>query len=711
VSTLAGRWTAPRRASRLDAILDRLVTRDTGVAAAVTLTLCLLAFVAKGGVELGPNTYMEVVLVAGGGLLGAGALAVPHRRAPLGPLHGGRTLGLFGVLVALTALSIAWSFDADTSWLEANRTLAYLAAFGGAMAFARLAPSRWSALLVGIAVACTVIGVYALATRVFPEWLAADERASRLRAPFGYWNAVGLMAALGVPPLLWLASRRSGHAAANALAYPALGALLVCLMFSYSRGALLALAVGLAAWFAIVPLRLRSAAALAGPVLTTALVLLWAFNQDALAKDDLVAAARADAGAAFGVLLILQAVVLLGVGLAIGFAGAFTAPRERTRRLVGQVLVGLVALALIAAVAGVAGGKGGLGGAWHRLTDPDARTPANSPNRLTATASVRARYWDEAFKVHATQPWLGVGAGGYGTARRRFRTQPLEVRHAHGYIVQTLADLGWAGLLASLAAALAWLFTAARVLGLRRADRGLSWDAERVGVAALATVVIVFAAHSAIDWTWFIPANAVAGLICAGWVCARPPLRARLHDEGPTGIVPAAERAGVLPATRRFTVTERLAAWRPSTYRSVLALGVLGIGMATCWSIVQPLRAEHAGDAAVNRLDAAQYAAAADIAQLAQQRNPLSVEPWYLLAAARSAQGDRKGTVLALVEAVKTQPANAEAWRRLGEFELDALGDPKGALAAFQAAYYLDPQSRGAQSDVIEASRAVEAAP
>jgi hypothetical protein len=324
---------------------------------------------------------------------------------------------------------------------------------------------------------------------------------------------------------------------------------------------------------------------------------------------------------------------------------------------------------------------------------------------------VRARYWDEAFKVHAAEPWLGVGAGAYGTARRRFRTQPLEVRHAHGYVVQTLADLGWAGLAASLAALVAWLLSAAGVLGLRRADRGLSWDAERVGMGALGTIALVFGVHSFLDWTWFIPANAVTGLICAGWVCARPPLRARLHDEGPTGIVPAAERVGVLPATRRFTVGERLAAWRPSPYRSVLALGVLGIGMATCWSIVQPLRAEHAGDAAVRRLDAGEYAAAADIARIAQRRDPLSVEPWYLLAAARSAQDDRKGTVLALVEAVKTQPASAEAWRRLGDYELTALGDPKGALAAFQAAYYLDPQSPGAQSDVIQASRAVEAAP
>ena len=69
---------------------------------------------------------------------------------------------------------------------------------------------------------------WALLTKVFPGALAADETYARLREPFGYWNAVGLMAALGVLPLLWLAARRSGHAAVNALAWPALGLLLVC---------------------------------------------------------------------------------------------------------------------------------------------------------------------------------------------------------------------------------------------------------------------------------------------------------------------------------------------------------------------------------------------------------------------------------------------------------------------------------------------------
>ncbi len=690
---------------------DPTVAADRAVAVGVALTVCLLAFVAQGGVALAPNTWSEVLLVVAGAGLAAAALAAPHRLAPMSRLHGGRVLGLLGLLTALTAASIAWSYDPAASWLETNRTLAYLAAFGGALALGRLAPGRWAAVVAGVGAGCVIVCGYALATKVFPEWLAADESAARLRAPFGYWNAVGLTAALGVPPLLWLAARRSGHAARNALAYPALGVLLVCLMMSYSRGALLALALGLTFWFVVVPLRLRSAAALLAAALTTAGVIAWAFAQNGLTEEDLAPALRADAGAVFGLLIVVQALILGGVGLFAGFAASLRPPSARVRRLAGQVLIGAVILAFVGAVVAVGSGEGGLGGQLERLTDPAAGTPANSPSRLTATSSVRARYWKEAFDVHATAPWLGTGAGSFGITRLRFRTGPLSVEHAHGYVVQTLADLGWVGLMVSLAAMLAWLGAAAAVLGLRRRDRALAWDAERAGMAALVAVVVVFGVHSAVDWTWFIPANAVTALLCAGFVAARAPLRDRLRDEGPTGVVGAAERTGILPAARRFDLGERLAAWRPSPYRTALAAAVLVVGMAVCWNIVQPLRAENAYDAVTNRLAVGENDAAADIALVAHERNPLSVDPWYALAAARSAQGDTRGTALALVNAVRTQPANPGAWERLGRYQLSTLADPEGALSAFQAALYLDPQAPGLRSDVLEAARAAEGTP
>ena len=125
------------------------------------------------------------------------------------------------------------------SWIEANRTFAYLAAVRRRH---RVRPARAAALAGAAARAsrlgCLLVCGWALLTKVFPASLAPEETYARLREPFAYWNSVGLMAALGVPPMLWLAARRSGHAAVNALAWPAIGLLLVCMMLSYSRGAL-----------------------------------------------------------------------------------------------------------------------------------------------------------------------------------------------------------------------------------------------------------------------------------------------------------------------------------------------------------------------------------------------------------------------------------------------------------------------------------------
>ncbi len=65
---------------------------------------------------------------------------------------------------------------------------------------------------------------WSLLTKVFP----ARARGRRdVRAPAAAvrttGTASGSTAALGIPPLLWLAARRSGHAAVNALAWPGLG--------------------------------------------------------------------------------------------------------------------------------------------------------------------------------------------------------------------------------------------------------------------------------------------------------------------------------------------------------------------------------------------------------------------------------------------------------------------------------------------------------
>jgi cytochrome c-type biogenesis protein CcmH/NrfG len=733
VSSVAGPpdTAAPARLAERPARVERAARRrrdGAAIAGAVALVLAGAAFVADGGLRLERTTYVEIALMGIGALLCAAALLVPDARAQR--LHGGPVLLAVALLTAYTAVSIVWSLAPSDSWIESSRTFGYLSAFAGTMALARVAPRHWPSLLHGIAIACVAVCAWALLTKVFPEALAEDETYARLRAPYDYWNSVGLTAATGVIVLLWLGARRSGRPAANALAWPAIALCEVALMLSYSRGALLALAIGLLFWFAVVPLRLRGAIVLLGASAGAAVVVAWAFSMTGLTTDDLPMEVRSDTGHELGALLLLMLAVLLAVGLAAGFLSSERPASPQAKRLAGRVVLGVVALLPVVAVIALATAPGGIDGqvskAWDQLTDPGAATPANTPDRLTATSSVRARYWEEAFDVHSLSPWVGTGAGAYAVVRDRFRTGTLYVRHAHGYVPQTLADLGWAGLGLSLLALLLWGWAAFRVAGLRPRDRGLPWDAERVGMATLIAVALVFGVSSAVDWTWFVPANALMGLVAAAWVAARPPLRARLEDAALARAIPALPRdrghgplwapratepeapyadvagPGAIPVAEAQWRRRPPLPWRPA----LLALLVCVLALSAGWAAFQPVRSVHAGDAAIERLEQGGLEAAVSIANIAHDRNPLSPEPKWELAFVEEQRGRLANAEDALEEAVEIQPANAETWRRLGRFQLSTLNQPADALASFRAAYFLDPRNPASRSDFLEASRA-----
>jgi hypothetical protein len=223
---------------------------------AVAGGLCFVTFLAGGGLQLASMTTLELVLTLAAGAVVAGVvvLAPPGTRA-----YGSWSAGLLLAFTALTGLSVVWSVAPDASWQDAGRMLAYSGVFAAAIAVVWIAPGGWRALLGGVVLAAVAVCVYALLTKTLPDLLDANDIYARLHAPYGYWNAIGLTAAMGAIGCLWLGARRAGHALLTALAYPAMGVMLVTLMLAYSRGALVALAVGAIAWMALVPLRLRGA--------------------------------------------------------------------------------------------------------------------------------------------------------------------------------------------------------------------------------------------------------------------------------------------------------------------------------------------------------------------------------------------------------------------------------------------------------------------
>jgi len=206
-----------------------------------------------------------------------------------------------------------------------------------------------------------------------------------------------------------------------------------------------AVVLGLGLWIALVPLRMRVLVVLAGTMVATVPLIAWAFAQEGLAKDQMPMAVRVDAGQAFGALMLLLLVTLLVAGLAVGFLSAHRPPSAKSRHRAQRIVIGALAVVPAIAILMLANAPGGLSGqvskAWKQATDPAVSGPANDPSRLTATSSGRARYYREAIKVYELNPALGTGAGAYGTVRNRFRVDTRKVGHAHGYVVQTLAEV------------------------------------------------------------------------------------------------------------------------------------------------------------------------------------------------------------------------------------------------------------------------------
>jgi len=672
---------------------------------AVAAILCFVTFYAKGGFGLEAMTTTEMALTLASGFV----VAVATVLAPAaGPGYGFWSVGLLLAFTALTAASVVWSVQPGASWQDSGRMLAYSGVFAAAVAVVRLAPDRWAALLGGVTLAAVIVCGYALLTKVFPATLAPSVTYARLEEPFGYWNAIGLTAAMGAIGCLWLGARRTGHALLSALAYPAMGIVLLTLALAYSRGALAALAAGALLWFCVVPLRLRGASVLILGALGAGAVAAWAFSMHALSSDGVALAARTGAGHRLGALLLAMILGLSVAGVAVGFLTDRRPPSPATRRRAGMILIGLIAATVLAFAGALAHSHRGLTGsishAVSALTDPNAKTPPNTPDRLTAVASVRARYWKEALQVFDAHPALGAGAMGYQTARLRYRRAPLVVAHAHGFVVQTLADLGLVGLALALALLACWMAAAGRAthpLNRRwtpwRAWRGVGSGAgdgpgwrrypqpytpERVGLLSMLCLVSVFGVHSLVDWTWYVPGTAVVALICAGWLAGRGPLA--------TATTGAAEGAAVpqQPGAARRAIPRSLG--EIGHVRLAVAGAAIAAALLAAWSQWQPQRSEAAREQALEQLATNPRAALAS-AQLAVARDPLSPLALFTLAEVQQVAGQPEAARATLQRAVREQPSNPQTWLALGRYEV--ARNPQAAVKELQAAIYLDPES------------------
>ncbi|MGH2874464.1 MAG: O-antigen ligase family protein, partial [Solirubrobacteraceae bacterium] len=501
---------------------SQLALGDLAIALAAAGAIVTLAFLTSAGSDpsapvTGAFAWPEIAAT----VLGAGAIALAVALGARARLWGATTVVLLAAFTAFAALSIAWSVAPDLSWYGADGLVCCLSVLAGTAALARTFPGRWRALVGAIAIAATALGAWALLVKVFPGALnPLSERVyGRLQAPFGYWNAVGLAGAMGLPACLWAAARRQGPRAARAAAVAGMTVGITVVVLSYSRSAVLAAVLGLACSFALGRRRLPTALLLGVGALGAVPIVVWGLHAHSLTGDGVPLAAQETAGQRFGVVLV--------VVLALTAAAGWLAVRETDRRALPQpirprVVRGIQAagvLAVVAVIAGLSASHRGLTGeishAFHTLTSSTSSVGLTS-GRLTQLGSSRPVYWHEGIEVGAHHLLAGAGELGYAVARLRYTTNPDTVHQAHSWLVQTFSDLGLIGLALTLALLVAWSVAAARPLGLLPAQRSDGSDSERAlerdGMVALAAIVVCFGVQSALDWTFYFLGVALPAL-------------------------------------------------------------------------------------------------------------------------------------------------------------------------------------------------------
>jgi O-antigen ligase len=592
---------------------------------------------------LGSAAALAVCTALGAALAGA----IPWPRLT----RAGRLLviGLAG-LVAVNALSIAWSMAPDLSWNYANRGFTYLALlaigiFAGALV--RKAPVYAAAALTAVVAAAAG---WALAGKIAPALYADGGRIARLRAPVGYWNALALLLATGMPLALWLASRLSLSRRLRALGPVLLYALVVATLLTYSRGGIAAAAIAVLVWLAISPTRARSVASVAVAVPPALLAAGWAFTRSGLVDDLQPYEARFRAGWQFGVVFLVGCLVVFALYLAL-------APRLETRlrpfvsgdwmRMAALVAAGLILIGGVAAVVVEHGAREG-----PQVTQ--------APSRIgSLDANNRLAWWRMSARSFRNHPFGGTGAGSFQLVNLRERRSSLTTTEPHNVPLQFLGETGILGF-AFLAIAVV-----AGVLAVRESLRRLPAP-EHPAAAALVAGMAAYVVHSLADKDWDYIAVGAPFFVGLGIVVA-------------SGL-----EAGVRNRRRLWP-----------------ALGAVLVVWAALYSLAAPYFAARAVDRAYAEIGTNE---AIEQAKRAHSLNPLALDPLFAGASANDVLGFQVSAKGLLDEAVALQPDNPEPWYRRADFEFNVIKTYGPAYRDALRAYRLDPYDPdiGALKDAVE---------
>ncbi len=573
------------------------------------------------------------------------AIRVLAARRPLAGIGGSGVLAA-ALLAAFTAwafVSAAWSDAPVRALVEFDRALLYLLMLLLFASLPRTADSaRW--LVRGIALGAAIVCACALITRTLPElWPTEPAVANdRLSYPLTYWNALGMLATIGLVLGFGLTSDLRERAAVRVLAAGALPVLAATLVFTFSRAAMLLAVVGLVVLVALI----RSRGILSG-----ALVLPFvAMSVAAALGADQLASERPTSGRAVGqgqevITVVVLAVVaaLLARWTLLRFDARAAATRADAWRIPRRLVAATAAIAIASVAVGLAaGGADALSRQYDRFVEGN-RVEAAQDRRerlFDPGNNGRVSQWRVAADAFAGDRLKGTGAGTYAVVWARDRPSEFRVEDAHSLYLETLAEQGLVG--GVLLMAVVAMLLAALLRRARGQDRAV-W-------AALFTAALAWALHAGVDWDWEMPAVTLWVFAAGGLALAARPERSLPWR------VPVAVRLAVVIAIVALLVTPG---------RVVLAEQAAGEGRAAfargdCETAISESRT------AIGRLDVAP-------------------EPHEIIGYCLVRLGEPASAVASMRAAIERDPQN---WRpRYGlSIALGAAGrDPRAAIREARA--------------------------
>jgi hypothetical protein len=547
-------------------------------------------------------------------------------------------LGALAGLAAWIALSLLWTDSFPLTVRECERMLVYLAA--GATGVLLVRRRSVASLIVGVWFALAVVTTYALLTRLFPDHLGSFDPISgyRLAAPVGYWNGLGILAAMGGLLALGLAAR-SGPLI-RSLAAASTVVFMLVLYFTYSRGSWIAFFVGLALAIVLDPNRLQLA--------TTALVLTpWsaiavgvASTSSALTHQTAAIGTATTDGhglAAIGIALAVGAALTI---LAVDWIGSAVSFSHGVRRVYAGTLLFVLAAFLI-----VVFGRYGFPPTLARkgydafTAAPINPTADNLNSRLfSLSANGRVENWHTAWQQARAHPVLGEGPGTYAQFWMQHRRDTGIVHDAHSLYLESLSEMGPLGLL------LVVVLFGTPLVAIRRARA-----APLVPIVAGAYCAVLL--HAAGDWDWELPAVTLTALFCGVGLIA-----AGRTDREPRPLPRSVRVTGVAVTAGVF---------------GFALLGLLG---------------NSAVSASSKSTDGGHYARAESQARSAMRFASWSPEPWRKLAEAQQLSGNVAAARKSFRTAIEKDRSDWTLW-----YELALASRGAERRAAFAEASRLNP--------------------